>query len=162
MWDCDDALDAGAGQRRRKAGVIYDYQSNPAYALTVRVDDGNGGVDSMAVTIDLWAVPRLRAGTADGDRPSEGPVERLRGTGPSVRAGSVGEERELMILLAVNRAKMASQREIAIAYWGLEEVAKHWDTADWMRARVRYRLDVARGIERGRRASGDSGGSPAA
>ena len=79
-------------------------------------------------------------------------MERLGGTGPSARAGSVGEDRELVILLAANRAKMASQREIAVAYWGLEEVAKHWDTADWMRARVRYRLDVARGIERRRRA----------
>ena len=53
--------------------------------------------------------------------------------------------------LALNRGKVASQREIAIAYWGPDEVARHWDTADWMRARVRYRLDKAREIERKRR-----------
>ncbi len=67
----------------------------------------------------------------------------------------MGEERELLIVLAVNRARLASQREIAVAYWGAEEVAAQWDTTNWMRARIRYRLAVARGIERGRRADGD-------
>ena len=81
-------------------------------------------------------------------------MERLGGSGPSVRAGSVGEERELLIVLAVSRAKLASQREIAVAYWGAEEVAEHWETTNWMRARIRYRLAVARGIERGRGADG--------
>ena len=51
------------------------------------------------------------------------------------------------MVLALNRAKVASQRELAIAYWGLDEVAKHWDK-DWMRAQVRYKLKVAREIER--------------
>ncbi len=66
----------------------------------------------------------------------------------------MGDERELLIALAVNRAKLASQREIAIAYWGLDEVGKHWDTKDWMRAQIRYRLKVARKIERKRRGGG--------
>ena len=61
----------------------------------------------------------------------------------------MGEERELSMVLALNRAKVASQRELAIAYWGLDEVAKHWDK-DWMRARIRYKLEAARGIERER------------
>ena len=52
--------------------------------------------------------------------------------------------------LALNRAKAASQRELAIAWWGLAEVRKHWDT-DWLRGRVRYRLKAAREIERRRR-----------
>ena len=52
------------------------------------------------------------------------------------------------MVLALNRAKVASQRELAIAYWGLDEVARHWDTTDWMRARIRYKLEAARGIER--------------
>ena len=68
----------------------------------------------------------------------------------------MGEERELLIVLAVNRAKVASQREIAIAYWGPDEVAKHWDPNGWMRGQVRYRLDKAREIERQRRASGEA------
>ena len=52
------------------------------------------------------------------------------------------------MVLALNRAKVASQRELAIAYWGLDEVAKHWDTANWMRARIRYKLKAAREAER--------------
>ena len=66
----------------------------------------------------------------------------------------MGEERELLILLALNRAKVASQREIAIAYWGLDVVAKHWETSDWMRGQVRYKLRVAHEIEQKREAGG--------
>ena len=59
------------------------------------------------------------------------------------------------MVLALNRAKVASQRELAIAWWGLDEVKKHWDPNGWwMRARVRYRLDKAREIERGRQGGG--------
>ena len=56
--------------------------------------------------------------------------------------------------LALNRAKVASQRELAIAYWGLDEVGKHWDTGDWMRGQVRYKLEAARGIEQRRQGGG--------
>lgn len=66
----------------------------------------------------------------------------------------MGEERELLIVLALNRKKVASQREIAIAYFGLDEVEKHWVASDWMRARVRYKLDVARKTERKHRDDG--------
>ena len=58
----------------------------------------------------------------------------------------MGEKRELQMVLAMNRAKV-SQREIAIAYWGLDRVEKEWERDSWMRAQVRYRLEVARGIE---------------
>ncbi len=57
------------------------------------------------------------------------------------------------MLLALNEAKVASQREIAIAYWGIEDVLKNWDKY-WMRARVRYKLEAAREIERMRRGDG--------
>ena len=100
------------------------------------------------------ALPRLRAGAADGDRPADRPVERLGRAGPSVRVGSVGEERELLIVLSLNRAKVASHREIAIAWWGPDEVGKHWDPNGWMRAQVRYRLKVARRMARQRRNGG--------
>ncbi len=45
--------------------------------------------------------------------------------------------------LALNRARVASQRDLAVAWWGQAEVGKQWDESDWMRARVRYRLDNA-------------------
>ncbi len=56
--------------------------------------------------------------------------------------------------LALNRAKVASQRELAIGWWGLDEVEKEW-VRYWMRARVRYRLKAAREIERERLAVGE-------
>ncbi len=56
--------------------------------------------------------------------------------------------------LALNEAKVASQREIAIAYWGLDEVGKLWETKDWMRSQVRYKLKAAREIERKRQGGG--------
>ena len=56
--------------------------------------------------------------------------------------------------LALNEAKVASQREIAIAYWGLDEVGELWETKDSMRAQVRYKLKVAREIERKRQGGG--------
>ena len=58
--------------------------------------------------------------------------------------------------LALNRAKVASQRELAIGWWGLDEVGKHWVATDWLRGRVRYRLEAAEEIERQRGASGVS------
>ena len=39
------------GQIRTRRGRNYDHESASAYSLTVRVQDGNGGVDSVAVTI---------------------------------------------------------------------------------------------------------------
>ena len=57
------------------------------------------------------------------------------------------------MVLALNRAKVASQRELAIAYWGLDEVLKHWDK-DWMRARIRYKLKAARAVEQKREGGG--------
>ena len=50
----------------------------------------------------------------------------LGGPALSARVGAVGEERELLMALALNRAKVASQRELASAWWGLAEVGKHW------------------------------------
>ena len=58
------------------------------------------------------------------------------------------------MVLALNREKVTSQRELAIAYWGLDEVAKHWDTSDWMRSQIRYKLRVARETEREREGGG--------
>ena len=55
--------------------------------------------------------------------------------------------------LALNRAKVATQRELAIGWWGLDRVEKEW-ASYWMRARVRYRLKAAREIEQQRLAIG--------
>ena len=65
----------------------------------------------------------------------------------------MGEERELLMVLALNRAKV-SELEIAIAYWGLDEIERHWDPIGWMRGRVRYRLAAARKLEERKRGGG--------
>jgi len=44
---------------------------------------------------------------------SDRAVERHGRSGPSARVGAMGEGRELLMALALNRAKVASQREIA-------------------------------------------------
>jgi hypothetical protein len=36
--------------------------------------------------------------------------------------GAVGEERELLMALALNRSRVASQRDLAVAWWGPAEV----------------------------------------
>ena len=59
-----------------------------------------------------------------------------------------------MMVPAPNEAGVASQREIAIAHRGLDEVAKHRYTRDWMRAQVRYKPRAAREIEQKREGGG--------
>ena len=36
-----------------KTGVTYDFEAKPSYAVTIKVEDGNGGSDTVAVTITL-------------------------------------------------------------------------------------------------------------
>ena len=33
--------------------MLYDHEAKPSYSVTVKVDDGNGGTDTVAVTVDL-------------------------------------------------------------------------------------------------------------
>ena len=42
-----------SGQLQTKTGVTYDFETKASYAVTVNVEDGNGGSDSIAVTINL-------------------------------------------------------------------------------------------------------------
>ena len=44
---------ATSGQIRTRSGVTYDYEAQPSYSVTVKVDDGNGGTDMVTVTIEL-------------------------------------------------------------------------------------------------------------
>ena len=46
-------IDSGTGQIRTKAGVTYDHETTPSYSVTVKADDGNGGTDTIAVTITV-------------------------------------------------------------------------------------------------------------
>ena len=41
------------GQIQTKAGERYDNEAKSSYAVTVKVEDGNGGSDTIAVTLDV-------------------------------------------------------------------------------------------------------------
>ena len=53
----DDAdafnINPSNGQLTTKSGVTYDYEAQSVYTVTLRVDDGNGGTDTLAVTINI-------------------------------------------------------------------------------------------------------------
>ena len=46
-------IDTTNGQIRDKGGENYDYEAKASYAVTVTVMDGNGGSDTIAVTLNL-------------------------------------------------------------------------------------------------------------
>ena len=50
-------IDSASGQIQTKAGVTYDYETTPSYAVVVKADDSNGGTDTVAVAINLLDVP---------------------------------------------------------------------------------------------------------
>ncbi len=53
-----------ASTRQIKTGAALDFESRDSYSVTVRADDGRGGADTIAVTIDV----------TDADEPPEVPV----------------------------------------------------------------------------------------
>ena len=55
---------SGSAQIRTKTGVTYDHETKSSYSVTVKVDDGHGGTDTVMVTIDV----------ADVDEPPDRPA----------------------------------------------------------------------------------------
>ena len=50
-------IDGASGQLKTKAGVVYDFEApKNSYSVTVKADDGNGGTDTIAVTINVTDV----------------------------------------------------------------------------------------------------------
>ena len=56
----DDALsfgiDSSSGQIQTIAGVTYDYEAKSVYSVTLQVDDGKGGTDTIIISIGLTDV----------------------------------------------------------------------------------------------------------
>ena len=46
-------IDSSSGQIRTKVGENYDREARDSYSVTVKADDGNGGSDTIAVTITV-------------------------------------------------------------------------------------------------------------
>ena len=49
-------FDAATRQLSTKSGVTYDRETQSSYSVTLKADDGNGGTDTIAVTITLTNV----------------------------------------------------------------------------------------------------------
>ena len=49
-------IDTSTSQIQTIAGVTYDHEAKSSYSVTVKADDGNGGTDAIAVTIDVLDV----------------------------------------------------------------------------------------------------------
>ena len=51
--DLEITIVSTSGQIRTRSGVTYDYETTSSYTVIVKADDGNGGTDTVTVTIDL-------------------------------------------------------------------------------------------------------------
>ena len=67
-----------SGQIRTTAGVTYDRETQSSYSVTLKADDGNGGTDTIAVTITLTNV------IEPPDRPAAPSVTATAGTADSL------------------------------------------------------------------------------
>ena len=60
------AIDAGTGQIKTAAGVSFDAEVRSQYGVRVHVDDGQGGADTVEVTITVTAAPPIIIITTGG------------------------------------------------------------------------------------------------
>ena len=59
LEDADAAsfnFNAATRQLSTKSGVTYDHETTPSYSVTLKAEDGNGGSDTLAVTITITDV----------------------------------------------------------------------------------------------------------
>ncbi len=57
-------IDSSTGQIKTKTGVSYDHETKASYAITVKAADGNGGTDTVAVTVNVTDVDEPPAAPA--------------------------------------------------------------------------------------------------
>ena len=57
-------FDASTRQIKTKAGVSYDHEADPSYEVTIKADDGNGGTDTVEVSISITDAKELPAAPA--------------------------------------------------------------------------------------------------
>ncbi|MCY3689993.1 MAG: fibronectin type III domain-containing protein, partial [Gammaproteobacteria bacterium] len=68
------AFDAATRQIATASGVAYDHENKSSYSVTVKADDGNGGTDTVAVTVNV---------TDEVERPSAPPPPSVAATANS-------------------------------------------------------------------------------
>ena len=69
--EADFVLNPSTGQLSTRSGTNYSYETNSSYSVTVKADDGNGGSDTIAVTIDI---NDLEEKPLEPDAPTVSPV----------------------------------------------------------------------------------------
>ena len=72
------AIVSTSGQIQTKAGVAYDHEAQSQYSVTVKADDGNGGTDTIAVTVNITDV------NEPPSAPAEPTVEAVDGSSDSL------------------------------------------------------------------------------
>ena len=61
------AIDSSSGQISTKVGESYDRETKASYSLMVKADDGLGGTDTVAVTINVTELPILNPPSLSSD-----------------------------------------------------------------------------------------------
>ena len=86
-------IDSTSGQIQTTSGATYDHESQPSYAVTVRADDGRGGSDTIAVTINLTDVDETPAVT----------TVAVTST-PGATAGTYGRDETIKVTVTFDQA----------------------------------------------------------
>ena len=73
-------FDTSTREMKAKSGVTYNYEEKSTYSVTVNVDDGNGGTDTTAVTIDITDV------NEKSDKPDKPTLAAVAGSSTSLTA----------------------------------------------------------------------------
>ena len=75
------AIDSGTGEFKTRSGVTYDFEAaQNIYYMTVKADDGNGGTDTIDVTIALLDADEKSA------KPDKPKLEKVTGSSTSLTA----------------------------------------------------------------------------
>ena len=101
-----------SGQIQTKVGEKYSYETDTSYAVTVTVVDGNGGSDSIDVTLDV----------ADQDEPP------LRPVAPGVNGHSTDEDK---LLVTLTRPNNTNRPNISGYRIRLHAPGFGWSVLDW-------------------------------
>ena len=104
-------IDRGTGQLRTKTGVDYDHEAKSSYSVTVAVNDGYGGTDTIAVTVAV----------TDEDEPPLAPA-----------APGVAKVRGSVMSLKVSWRAPDNAGRPAIAHYDLRYRTSRTGTGGWM------------------------------
>ena len=103
-------IGSSTGQITTKAGVTYDYETKQSYSVTVSVSDGNGGTDSIAVTVSLTDVEETPPVVEKPDPPAPTP--------PTADAGADfnGKRGEVLTLSGSGTANAAGSQTLTYGW----------------------------------------------